>query len=248
MTESAAVPAVPPGGKTAPGLRPRAPCAPPPPRLRALAAGARQDERRRLALELHDGLLQSLALALAQLQGVRARVAAGETALSEPLGGVAETLSAAAAEARRIVQGLHPHALRGRGLADALRDWTTEFAERSGLAVELRLSGAVTSCEAWLGLGGQTHVLRIAQEALHNVRRHAHASRATVCLDASRPARLVLEVSDDGEGFAPGALTSAGGHGLQGMRERALQLGSELVVGRSATGGALVRLSLLRPS
>ena len=89
--------------------------------------------------------------------------------------------------------------------------------------------------------GTEREILRIAQEAIHNVNKHAKAQKLFVQLEY-RPAELALEVRDDGQGFAPDQAPSAGHYGLTGMRERAATIGATLDVTSEPGGGTTVRL------
>lgn len=144
-----------------------------------------------------------------------------------------------ASELRRFSRELRPSVLDDLGLTAALKAEAENLARRSGLSVECQVTGAVRRLAPELELT----CLRIEQEALHNVERHAGATRARVCL-AFRHGVVRLAVEDDGCGLRqlPPAseLLAAGKMGIVGMRERAHQAGGTLTIGRSALGGARV--------
>ena len=186
-----------------------------------------EEERRRVAYEVHDGLTQTAAAAHLYLQAFAEdhppATATGRAELDRALGLVRKTV----VEARHVIEGLRPTALDGFGLATAIR-----------LEIEqLRSEGWRVDYED--GLGGErlpaeieTALFRVAQEALTNARKHARTDRARVTL-ARRGKTIHLEVRDDGRGFDPSSPTSNGPGervGLAGMRERVALLGGELEI------------------
>jgi signal transduction histidine kinase len=199
-------------------------------------------ERSRLARDLHDAVTQKLfsirahARAAAVLAGREpfdsARVMA-EIEVAAALGAEAQ------AELRAVIDGLAPPDLRAGGLTESLRRYAVLAGRAHGIPVAFtaaELPGLTPQIEAAL--------YRVAQEALHNALRHSGAG--TVCVRLARTARrVVLEVGDDGRGFAPAA--PAGGVGLASMRERAASVGGTLTI-RSGTTGTLVRMTVpVRP-
>lgn len=212
-------------------------------RQRALASlveqviAAQDDERRRVAYDVHDGVAQLVVSAkqhldtAADLWSRDARRAASETAVA------ADRLGLAIIETRRILAALRPLAVDGGGLADAARQSLDEIARDTGWSVELvenigaaRLPPAV-----------ETAVFRILQEALSNARKHAGTARIEVVL--SRDAdRVQLDVRDYGVGLA--AARGARGLGLPSMRDRARLLGGTCVVETADGGGTHVHAQL----
>ncbi len=198
---------------------------------------AREDERSRIARDLHDELG-------GLLTGIRAYLAVALEGGGMPHQHLADTcaLTDAAIDAvRRVVDELRPGALDQLGLWDALEWQAGQCAERGGLACAVDVDPA---CAALiLSPARSTAVFRIVQEALANVLRHAGASR--VSLEARRDgAALTLRLADDGGGLAPlHAGPGARGHwGLQGMNERARGLGAELSVSGAAGHGTVMVL------
>jgi two-component system sensor histidine kinase DegS len=208
-------------------------------------ASAREDERRRLARDLHDGPAQTLAAALFGVDlAVSALDRAPATAREELL--AARTLVRDALDdVRALMAGLRPRLLEERGLVVALKTmaampplWGTEVSvETQGIGAEERLPADV-----------ELALFRIAQEAVSNARRHGAASRVRVSLAVNRGVAELL-VIDDGRGFLwePGFLWSSRGEGLPGMRERAELLGGTLRVESAPGAGARIAATLPVP-
>jgi DNA-binding NarL/FixJ family response regulator/signal transduction histidine kinase len=190
------------------------------------------EERNRLAREIHDTLAQSLLTLTFQLRAARGLVA------SEPARAEAELLTAegnaraALDEARRSVWNLGPSALESGSLVDALQGETDQ--RRAGLPCRMIVSGA----QRPLAADVQLALLRVAQEAIANARKHANCSRVEVQLDFGENA-VTLSIADDGQGFDPARFPSEptvnGGFGLSSMTERIRQFGGQLEI-RSETG------------
>jgi two-component system sensor histidine kinase UhpB len=197
---------------------------------RALAA--QEDERRRVARELHDEVGQSLTAVVLQLQRARAGTAADADAR---LAEAQEAARATLEEVRAIARNLRPEALDELGLPAALRQLCVDAA-RTGAAVEPRIGEAAAGA-----LAPETEVViyRVAQEALTNALRHADAGAITLALDVAGNGGAVLRVADDGRGS--GGRTGAG---MRGMRERALLVGGALDVRPAPGGGTVVTLTV----
>jgi two-component system, NarL family, sensor histidine kinase UhpB len=198
------------------------------------ALDATEEERRRMARELHDEIGQTLTGVVLQLETLE-RTAPAE--LRGPLRSLEASARAAIEEVRELVRRLRPEALDDFGLRSALVSLGSELAEHSGLRVAPRLAGELPA----LSKEDELVVYRVAQESLVNVMRHARATRADVSLEAENGA-VVLRVRDDGQGIDPAGVRS--GHGVRGMRERALLVGGDLEVVRVAPHGTEVRLRL----
>ena len=186
---------------------------------------AQELERRRLARELHDETGQALT---SILLGLRSLGDSPETAQIRDL--VVTTLR----DVRRLAVELRPKALDDFGLVPALDRLVETFRERTGLAVELeaRVGSERFPPEV------ETALYRIVQEALTNVVKHAGARHVSVTLTL-KAASVVAVVEDDGEGFAPGevTVTSDGGLGIVGMRERVALVGGRLEIESSPGAG-----------
>jgi signal transduction histidine kinase len=190
-----------------------------------------EDERRRIALELHDGVGQVLAALTLTLDaaGDGTRMAKGTLASARRLAGTA------LAEVRHLAHRMRPARLEERGLTAAIRD----LAGQSGFPVRVYVDG-----HARLGLEPNVTVgvYRIVQEALANAARHSGAAAATVSI-AWHDAHLAAVVSDEGVGFNPAAPVDPG-IGLAGMYERAELLGGHLSIQSAPGRGTRVSLDL----
>lgn len=195
----------------------------------AREAGVRQ-ERQRLAREIHDTLAQSLAGIVTQLEA-----SVGGERQERALRLAREAL----VEARRSVLDLAPGDLDGATLPEALdvvvRGWAHHRSERADLTVV----GDPVSLHPEV----EATVLRIAQESLTNVAKHAHATRVGVTLSYDGD-EVVLDVRDDGVGFDPAAPTAASSFGLRGMRQRAERLTGGLALESRPGGGTAVSVRL----
>ena len=192
---------------------------------------AREEERRRLRRDLHDGLGPTLASLTLKLETARNRLAhdaLAETLLSDLAGRTQATV----ADIRRLVYALRPPALDELGLVSALRELTLQSADQ----VSMHL--AAPDCLPELPAAVEVAVYRIAQEALTNVVRHAHARRCDIRLTLDEPAGwLALSIQDDGRGLPP---SRGVGVGLVSMRERAEELGGTWTIEPVESGGTRV--------
>ncbi|MFI6657296.1 sensor histidine kinase [Streptomyces sp. NPDC050523] len=184
------------------------------------------DERRRLAAEIHDTIAQGLTGIIAQLQVVVNTPDRDQA--REHTGRAMELARHSLGEARRSVHNLAPAALENDGLPEALKKTVAEWGERTGVRADFTVTGTSEQLHEEVS----ATLLRIAQEALSNAARHAHATRVGVTLSFTGD-EVLLDIRDDGTGFDPLALparTSAGGFGLDGMRARAERIAGSLAV------------------
>jgi signal transduction histidine kinase len=210
-------------------------------RLIQQAVTAQEEERRRIARELHDEAGQSLTALLVGLRTIEESQTIAEAAeLAQRLRTIAaQTLD----EVGRLSRGLHPSILDEVGLPTALTRYVQEFAHVHGVAVDVRIEGLDAEHLPPLL---QTTVYRVLQEALTNVARHAGARNVSVRLVRDEAA-VELRVQDDGAGFDPAApVEAAPGDrgdrhlGLQVMRERAALLGGSVRVESGAGAGTAI--------
>jgi two-component system sensor histidine kinase UhpB len=201
-----------------------------------LVLRAQEDERRRLARDLHDEVNQALTAILLRLQAL------SEDAPSEHGGEVQELkrlANRAMDELTGLARQLRPSALDDHGLIPAIQAQLSRFADRSGVDVTLTAEADMRRLDDDV----ETAVYRIVQEALTNVTRHANATRLEVALEDDESGTK-LTVSDDGEGFEPQPSGTAAGLGLRGMVERARLAGGELDVRSAPGGGTTVTLRI----
>lgn len=193
-----------------------------------------QEERQRMAREIHDTLAQGLIGIITHLEAAGQVVE--EPRLLRPRMATAQQMARdSLAEARRSVQALRPAALAGAALPDALAKVTEEWSRTSGVPAELTLTGDARPMHPEV----EVTLLRTAQEALANIAKHASAGRAGLTLSYMEDV-VALDIRDDGAGFDPAAHEgrlpdSEGGFGLTAMRQRVARLTGSLVI-ESAPG------------
>jgi signal transduction histidine kinase len=191
-------------------------------------------ERQRLAADIHDTLAQGFTSVLMLIQAAQADLDTSQQRVARHLDLAARTARENLAEARTLVADLAPAQLDGSTLPDALRRLSKEpgLAGPPGTTPVPPVDFGVSGAPRPLPMATEVVLLRVCQEALANVRKHAGAHSATVCL-GYEPDAIRLEVSDDGAGFDPARVN--GGYGLRGMRTRVAEAGGTLTV-RSAPG------------
>jgi signal transduction histidine kinase len=208
-------------------------------RSRERLVAAREEERRRLRRDLHDGLGAQLAGLNVQAGTLRRLIGRDPAAAEELVVELREELRSAIADIRRLVYDLRPPALDDLGLVAALH----QLAERYGAEGEqLRVSVEAPDDLPHLPAAVEVAIYRIAQEALTNVVRHARAQKCVVRLAVDEDVRL--EIVDNGVGI-PAERTA--GVGLSSMYERTAELGGRCVVEPSPKGGTQVLIRLLLP-
>jgi signal transduction histidine kinase len=205
---------------------------------------AQEDERQRIARELHDGTIQMLIALSRRLEALSTLPASLPEEARARLDELQALVSRTVRDTRRFVRDLRPPAL-DLGLVPALKGLVDRIGQASALDVKFEVTGEVTRLAPDVELA----LYRIAQEALSNAQRHAGAARATVTL-AFAPEGVRLVVEDDGSGFDvatevdPVALLASGHLGLVGMRERAYALGGRLAVRSSPGKGTRVTVDV----
>jgi two-component system NarL family sensor kinase len=203
-----------------------------------------EEERSRVARELHDGISQMLVGVRYALELTRKRLSLGQTSADESLNKGIAGLGGTIQEVRRISRDLRPAVLDDLGLGPALQALTEDFHQRTGTPVEFE----TVVFRNRLDQDARIALYRIAQEALTNIERHAKASEVAVSLAGTRQGAL-LQISDNGKGFSVAPKQT--GLGLRNMQERVEQLGGTLKISSTKTGTtikALVPLShMLRP-
>jgi signal transduction histidine kinase len=204
---------------------------------------AEEEERERIARELHDETIQLL-IAIARRLDLLATQPQGLTpATQQLLGSVQELLRDTQRGMRRFVRGLRPPTLDHLGLVAATRGLVKDLARETGLEADLQVTGEARRLTPEQELA----LFRIVQEALRNVRRHAEASRVLVQL-AFRPDRVQITIDDDGRGFdvpeRTDDLLTIGKLGLIGIDERARGLGGTLTLQSELGRGTVVTVEV----
>jgi len=194
------------------------------------------EERRRIARELHDETGQSLTALLVGLRVIEQQTEKPE--VSAAVHRLRKIAAETVDNVGRLARGLHPSVLDDLGLLAAARRHVSDYAKAYGLAVDLHTAGIGTRRLPSLV---QTTIYRILQEGLTNVARHAAARNVTVELRLDG-GMLTLMISDDGTGFDPASTRGeASGLGLHGMGERAALLGGSLAIDSASGQGTTVR-------
>jgi signal transduction histidine kinase len=185
---------------------------------------------------MHDGLAQTLGYLGMQIERLESRLPAGEAeALRSELATLRRDVAEAYLDVREAIEGLRLPIDQPGGVARALRELLEDFARRTDLATDWLCTDIPENVAPEAAL----NLLRIAQEALANVRRHAHARRVSMQL-TREDGLLELTVADDGRGFTPGQLGERRHYGLTTMRERARSLGGQFSLATSPGQGTRV--------
>jgi two-component system sensor histidine kinase DegS len=202
---------------------------------------AQEEERRRLAREIHDSPAQAMANIVLRAEYCEQLLVHDPAQLSSELEKLKCTVRRTLTDIRKIIFDLRPMVLDDLGLAGGVRRLCEVFRERDKLAVDFLLYGSERRYSRIL----EVAVFRIIQEALNNVQKHAEASRATVKLEL-RAERVFAAIQDDGIGFDPEvAAEERERYGLTNMRERAQALQGELQV--SSTKGEGTTITVVIP-
>jgi signal transduction histidine kinase len=203
------------------------------------------EERLRIAHEMHDGLAQVLAYVNTKAQAVKAFLRNGRAdEAAQQLDQLAAAAREVYADVRESIVGLRSAAMPGRAIADLLQDYVSTWRAHAGIDCGLRIEGTPR-----LTPNAQLQVLRIVQESLANVRKHANATRASVALEQTAMT-LRITVEDDGAGFTPGELgrSEFPRFGLSTMRERAETLGGRFQLDSKPGSGTRIAVELPAPA
>jgi signal transduction histidine kinase len=204
---------------------------------------AQEDERRRIAREMHDQLgeqLTTLNLRIAALK----EASAGRAELGEQVAALEAVAQQIDRDVDHLVWELRPTALDDLGLRAALANYVQDWSKRVRIAAQLHTSGLL---DDRLPSEAETTLYRIAQEALTNVARHSRATRVEVILER-RADHVLLVVEDDGVGFEPAdQADESSGFGLRGMHERAALVGASLQIESAAGKGTTILLRMAAP-
>ena len=219
-------------------------------RLRTLSRElikAQEDERQRIARELHDNVAQELSMVRMSLDGLADLAGCSADEAGAVANDLSSRLGQAIASLRDLSYDLLPPALEQLGLAEAAFRLCEDFTTRHGLAVRFFADGME---QVRCGFETRVNLYRILQEALNNARKHARAGRVVVRLVASHP-HVILRVEDDGVGFElESRLVEALAEkrlGLWSMRERARLLGGSLIIRSRADHGTRITVEIPCP-
>jgi PAS domain S-box-containing protein len=210
--------------------------------LRELALAAhsvREQEKSRIARELHDELAQSLTALKMDVTWLRGHLPAGDASVSGKLGDIEALLDGTVAATRRISSDLRPLMLDDLGLVPAVEWLVQKFTERNGIPCELDIGAP----DLELHEPYASAVFRILQESLTNAARHARASRVEVSIGLG-DGSVALRVRDDGRGFSPEDPRKPGSFGLMGLRERAYLLGGDVSIASGPGRGTTVEVRI----
>jgi len=213
-------------------------------RMRALSRElimAQENERQRIARELHDHLAQDLSLARADLERIHCALSHDGPCRTR-IPAIAERLTGAIRGIRDLAYGLLPPGLTELGLVETVLAHCEEFSLRHGIAVDVFADG-LTGVD--FDFDTQINIYRLIQEALNNVRKHARASRVAIRMLGSYPS-LIVRIEDDGCGMDPDACQTRTGTGrrmgLWSMRERVRLLGGTIVFKSKPGQGLQIRI------
>ncbi len=202
-----------------------------------------EQERKRLAREIHDQVIQDLLGVGYQLEEIQADDDVGP-ALAEHLKAVRGSVHDAIGDLRQICGALRPPTIDSLGLGSALKSFCYDWSRRTGIRASLTIDPKLGR----LAESTELSIFRIVQEGLNNVRKHAEASFVEVRLEFSSPRRLMLSVADDGKGlpqdFDLAELPHQGHYGMLGMTERVALLGGQWRYQNRPEGGALIQVEL----
>jgi PAS domain S-box-containing protein len=205
--------------------------------LTSLSETTREEERKRIAREVHDELGQRLTALRLSLAMLRLQHAEYQPELAQNLQNLINTVDSTIQVARHVTSALRPSALN-MGLRPALEWLASEFSQYSDTPCHTDLAPGITE----LSEAQATAAFRVAQESLTNIARHAQATQATIRFRDTSSGHL-LEILDDGRGFDP-RMPGARSLGLAGMRERGIMLGGEVEIISAPGQGTTVRLRI----
>lgn len=206
----------------------------------------REQERKHLARELHDQVIQDLLTTNYQLEEVEADDEVSNS-VRVRLEDVRETIRQLVDDIRRICGSLRPPTIDSLGLTAALQSYAGEWAKRTGVEVQvcLRLN------PGRLPEAIELSIFRIVQEALSNIQRHAHATQVEITLEHTSPRTLMVSIADNGSGLAGdfdlAKLSGQGHYGLLGISERAALLSGHLRIHNRSGGGLLLQVEVSHP-
>jgi signal transduction histidine kinase len=201
---------------------------------------SQEEERRRIARELHDEAGQSLTAVKLALERLGLKAAAKEDGVEEEIADIGKMVRGTSAEIRRLSYNLHPTLLIDLGLEPALRLYFRDISKHSGLEIEFSMVGFSDR----LDMDSETVLYRFSQEALTNSLKHSGAESFRLSIIKSYP-RIIFMAEDDGIGFDAETIgKDRQSLGLIGMRERAALLGGTFQIRSNAEEGTKIRIEL----
>ena len=183
------------------------------------------NEKARLARELHNELGSNLTAVNLDVAAVEDKLRASDPALAARLKRALESLRTVVSLSRRVIEELRPSALDNMDLAEALRGFCEDFTEENGLECAGQLPEDIGEIDRDQAIA----LFKVAQEALENIAAHAHASQAAITLARDKEG-IRIRVTDNGRGIAPGALDNPQALGLLEARERIAMVGGTLQI------------------
>jgi signal transduction histidine kinase len=204
--------------------------------LTARVQTTREDERRRVAREVHDVIGQLLTSLKMEAGWLDLRLQEAESPLAGRTRRMIELLDSAFQSVRQIATDLRPTLLDDLGLIAAMEWQMEDFQTRTGIACRFES----TLDKARLNMEASTALFRILQEALTNVARHAGATRVGVIVEEDRRGWLVLQIKDNGRGITEDEMRQTQSLGLVGMRERIHLLGGEIRINGKVGAGTTI--------
>ena len=205
----------------------------------------REQERKALARELHDQVIQDLLSVNYQLEEIEAE--AEQSAQADELAEVRTSIRALVDDVRRICGNLRPPTIDSLGLGAALQSYVRDWSTRTGVVATLDLDARLGRLPEPIELS----IFRIVQEGLSNVRKHAHATAVQIRLNHTSPRALMISIADNGRGMPNGfdlaALAAEGHYGMLGISERVALLEGRLYVQNQSGGGLLLQVEIPHP-
>ena len=200
---------------------------------------AQEEERSRIARELHDDVGQRVASLSIGISSLKRRVPDSDGTLTSELTRLQQQTTGLAEELRDLSHELHQGALEHVGLPEALRERCDQVNDESDTQIKLEVADDWTEVADDIKLC----LYRVAQEALHNIAKHAHAKMACVAI-AHQNGEVVMRISDNGRGFATNGPTGQQGIGLLSMRERVRMLGGSFEVKSVPNAGTIATVTI----
>jgi signal transduction histidine kinase len=208
----------------------------------------REQERKHLARELHDQIIQDLLSVSYSLEDIAGQLQIpGEATLNAEMNDLRTTIRDLISDLRRICGDLRPPTIDSLGLSAAIQSYTRDWSDRIGIPLTLEMPSDLGRLPEDIELS----VFRIVQEGLSNIRKHAGASGVAIRLKHTSPRTLMVSIADNGrglpEGFDLSALSADGHFGLLGISERIALLGGRLKLQNQASGGLRLEVEIPHP-